>query len=128
MTRFPQMGYTPAEPGWDLNHLLLAQMNFGGASQFVNTPTGQPQVYPNSPTTTAETPTTATSLGILDSSYSMPSDFPPKDLQLMSAFTTYNQPVAVTQDMAAMWSDAPSSFNIEEWDQFVTAFSGSNAF
>ncbi len=110
MTRFPQTGYVPVEPGWDLNHLLLAQMNFGGTSQFPDTQTVRTQVYPNSSTSTAGS---AAAVGSPNGSYSMSGAFPPRDpssLPLMSPFTLHNQPVTVTQDMAAMWSDAPSNF------------------
>lgn len=130
MTRLPQMGYTPAEPGWDLNHLLLAQMNFGGPSQHIDPPFPRAQAYQNTvPSGTTRNSASATSLGNPDNSYNMLDDYPAKGLSplpLMTPFAAFNQPAAVTQDMAAMWSDAPSSFNFEDWDQFVTSFNGSN--
>lgn len=104
LTQFPQM---EVDFDWDLNHLLLAQMNFTGASQFSDIPPVRAQAYPNSPTSTAGN--TAT-VGNPTSSYNMPGDFPPPSMPLMSPFTTFSPPAAFTQDMAAMWSDAPNNF------------------
>lgn len=100
-TRYPHM---EVDFGWDLNHLLLAQMNFTGASQFPDMQPMRAQAY------ASPASTDTTSVGDPLSPYSMPSDFSSPSVPFMSPFTAYSPPAALTQDMAAMWSDAPNNF------------------
>lgn len=101
----PHTGSTPSGgPGWDLSHLLLAQMNFGTTPQPFDNQAAQMQDYSNVLTNTS--PPFASHTG--------PSGAFPGRGQLPASSiypsTSYDQAMVLNQDMAALWSDAPSNF------------------
>ncbi|KAJ3568863.1 hypothetical protein NP233_g5435 [Leucocoprinus birnbaumii] len=120
---------TGSNSSWDLNHLVLAQMNLGTTPQpFSGGPMAQGQAFPNAypnnfggsnGLSTANSTPMAT--GFSNGDQSLPA---------MSPFLGHNQLLNmnqdVSQDMTALWSDAPVDFNIEDWDQFVANFNNLN--
>jgi hypothetical protein len=94
---------TTAGNNWDLSHLVLAQMNFHPAPQSFSSSISQRQDL-TSP---------------FANSYGGAPPTLPLDTRMTSAFfnetatspiSGHNQLVDVTQDMTALWSDAPSDF------------------
>lgn len=114
---------TGSTGSWDLNHLVLAQMNFGTTSQSFDggsMPQGQ-----NLSNTYSNNFGSSTGLPLGDPSQ-MSATFsnPGQNSSSMPPFMGHEQLADVSQDMTALWSDAPSDFNIEDWDQFVANING----
>ncbi|EKM80699.1 hypothetical protein AGABI1DRAFT_126749 [Agaricus bisporus var. burnettii JB137-S8] len=101
----PSLTHPPssAEPGqgWDLSNLLLAQMNFGMVSQAPSSIQSQMQ------------------------GGSSPLPYPGVEERLASSSHPVPGYDGVNQDVAAFWSDVPSSFNVDDWNHFVTNLNGS---
>ncbi|KXN91050.1 hypothetical protein AN958_03117 [Leucoagaricus sp. SymC.cos] len=116
---------TDSSNGWDLNQLVLAQMNLGTAtpSQSFGNSMPQGQDFSNALANNFGSPQ-----GLpLNDQTEMNSSFSSQNQAMPYApsFMGHNQLVDVNQDMTALWSNAPSDFNIEEWDQFVANINGS---
>ncbi|KAF9454031.1 hypothetical protein P691DRAFT_657228 [Macrolepiota fuliginosa MF-IS2] len=108
-SRFPQLDPSPTGSGWGLSDLLLAQMNFG-AAPLSGGPLGHPSHLAATPSNNHD--------GTTNTPGAVSGQIP------VSPISTQNQVFDMNQDMT-LWSDAPSNFNIEEWDRFVASLNGS---